>query len=174
MPPLKKSDASFPILHNRKLFRYTPRSQDIDAIETILKATGFFKPYEIDVGLELVYERLSKGLGSGYEFVLWDGKEGLVGYCCYGAIPCTLSSFDIYWIAVHPDFQKKGIGKRIYSETETRIQNLNGTRIYIETSQSKKYLLTRKFYESVGFERIALIKDFYGPGDGKVIYCKVL
>lgn len=155
-------------------FRYTPRPRDVAEVETVLKATGFFKSCEIGVGVELVNDRLSEGPGSGYEFVLLDGKESLAGYCCYGSIPCTASAFDIYWIAVHPDYQGKGMGRRIYNKTETRIQKMKGDRIYIETSQRRQYLPTRKFYENVGFERIALINDFYGPGDGKVIYCKIL
>ena len=156
------------------LFRYTPRPQDVAEVGTMLTAAGFFKPYEIEVGVALIKERLTKGPGSGYEFVFSDGAEGVAGYCCYGAIPCTESAFDIYWIAVHPDFQRKGMGRRIYNEAEMRIQKLKGTRIYIETSESEKYLPTRNFYKSVGFEHIALIEDFYGPGDGKVIFCKVL
>ena len=57
--------------------------------------------------LELVEERLAKGTASGYYFVLVDQEDRLAGYSCYGPIPGTVSSSDLYWIAVHPDFQIK-------------------------------------------------------------------
>lgn len=170
----KKNNVLLPEISNKNLFRHTPHHQDIANVEALLQTTDFFHPYEINVGAELVKERLAKGQNSGYEFVFFDGEEGLAGYSCYGVIPCTLSSYDIYWIAVHPDLQRKGLGRSIYCETEFLIQKAQGTRIYIETSQSEKYLPTRKFYKSVGFKNIALLKDFFAPGDGKVIYCKIL
>ncbi|RJP78579.1 MAG: N-acetyltransferase [Desulfobacteraceae bacterium] len=158
----------------KTIFRHEPCESDCHKIETLLAATGFFHSYEIDVAIELVNERLAKGTDSGYHFVLYDIDGFLAGYACYGATPCTLSSYDIYWIAVHPDFQKRGIGKNIYDETELLIQKAHGTRIYVDTSQSEKYLPTRKFYEHIGFQQAALLEDFFAPGDGKIIYCKVL
>ena len=158
-----------------ELFRHMPCSQDIQKVASLLQDTGFFHSYEIDVAIELVKEWLSKGPDSGYRFIFSDSKEGgcLAGYCCFGATPCTLSSYDIYWIAVHPDFQKTGLGTKIFCETEMLIQKARGTRIYIDTSQSEKYLPTRKFYEHVGFTQAALLEDFFAPGDGKIIYCKI-
>jgi ribosomal protein S18 acetylase RimI-like enzyme len=157
-----------------EVFRHTPCPQDIKKIAALLKDTGFFHSYEIDVATELIKEWLSKGPDSGYHFIFSDSKGSLAGYCCYGATPCTLSSYDIYWIAVHPDFQKKGLGKKIFCEAELLIRKAQGTRIYIDTSQSEKYIPTRKFYERVGFKQVALLEDFFAPGDGKIIYCKIL
>lgn len=156
------------------IFRNEPCKEDCKKIASLLTATGFFHNYEIDVAIELVNERLAKGPDSGYHFVLVEIQGRLAGYSCYGATPCTVSSYDIYWIAVHPDFQNMKIGKRLYDETEQLIQKAQGSRIYVDTSQSEKYLPTRKFYEHVGFQKAALLEDFFAPGDGKIIYCKVL
>lgn len=156
------------------VFRCEPLPQDIDAVRALLRKTGFFRPDEIDVALELIRERLAKGPVCGYAFVFLTFDGSLAGYCCYGPIPCTISSYDIYWIAVDPDCQGYGLGKTILREAQQRIQEETGTRIYIETSHSEKYLPTRRFYESNGFERKALLEDFFAPGDGKAIYCKIL
>jgi len=98
----------------------------------------------------------------------------LAGYACYGPIACTESGYDIYWIAVHPDYQGKGLGRRILKETERLIRESSGTRIYVETSQRVQYASTRAFYEDCGYRLEAVLADFYAAGDGKVVYCKSL
>ena len=39
------------------------------------------------------------------------GETVVVGYACYGPIACTVASYDLYWIAVDPQFQRHGIGQ---------------------------------------------------------------
>ncbi|MCX5752727.1 MAG: GNAT family N-acetyltransferase, partial [Candidatus Krumholzibacteria bacterium] len=80
----------------------------------------------------------------------------------------------LYWIAVHPEYQGRGLGKALMREAERRIRAAGGTRIYIDTSYKAQYEDTRAFYLSLGYELDALLKDFYSPGDDKVIYRKLL
>jgi D-alanine-D-alanine ligase len=151
-----------------------PAPLDIERIRNLVEITGFFSPEEVDVAGELVAERIAKGPESGYEFVMADHYGRLVGYTCFGPIPCTFSSYDLYWIAVHPDFQGRGLGGRLIMETEKRIKALGGTRIYLDTSQRVQYSGTRRFYESCGYRLETVLKDFYAAGDGKAIYVKSL
>jgi len=140
----------------------------------LVQATGFFTHAELQIAEELAQERLSRGSASGYHFVLAGQGDSLIGYACYGPIACTLSSYDIYWIAVQPELQGGGLGRRLIEKTERRIRENGGTRIYVETSQRAQYKGTRAFYNRLGYRREAVIPDFYAPGDGKVILCKVL
>jgi GNAT superfamily N-acetyltransferase len=151
-----------------------PAVKDPERIRFLIERTGFFHAEEVAVAVELVQERLARGDSSGYHFLMAEQYGRLVGYTCYGPIPCTRSSFDLYWIAVHPDFQRKGLGRRLIADTEALIGNAGGKRIYIDTSQHDHYTGTRAFYENCGYRMEAVLKDFYAPGDGKVIYCKVL
>ncbi|MBL6996511.1 GNAT family N-acetyltransferase, partial [Desulfobacula sp.] len=156
-------------------FRYDPNHSDTDAIRELVAATGFFYNHEVELAVELIKERLAKGEEeSGYHFLFYEFQGRLVGYTCYGLIPCTASSFDIYWIAVHPDFQHKGLGKSIIYETERLIQSIGGTRIYLDTAQSNQYQATRAFYQNCDYEQVSVLVDFYGPGESKVIYCKLV
>ena len=140
----------------------------------LVDLTGFFHPDEVDVAEELVVERLQKGEASGYSFIMADHYGRLAAYACFGPIPCTASSYDLYWIAVHPDFQGKGLGRRLLMEVERRVKAAGGSRIYVDTSQRVQYASTRAFYESLGYRLEAVLKDFYAIGDGKTIYCKSL
>lgn len=145
---------------------------DLNRIRNLVELTGFFHPDEIDIAVELLQERLLKGDASGYHFIMADYYGRLAGYACFGPIPCTKSSFDLYWIAVHPNFQERGLGRQLMREAENRIRQLGGTRIYVDTSQRDQYAGTRAFYVSCGYEVESVQKDFYAEGDGRVIYLK--
>lgn len=156
-------------------FRLDVRLGDIETVRDIVAATGYFSPSEIDVAVELVQDNLVKGAAeSGYYFLFAEHESRTIGYLCYGPIPCTISSYNLYWIAVHPDYQGRGLGKALMREAERLIRAAGGTRIYIDTSYKAQYEDTRAFYLSLGYELDALLKDFYSPGDDKVIYRKLL
>jgi GNAT superfamily N-acetyltransferase len=156
-------------------FRTEVRDEDRETVREIVEATGYFTPSEVPVAVELVQENLAKGaVASGYFFIFAEHGGRTIGYICYGPIPCTLSSYNLYWIAVHPDAQGKGLGKALMREVESRIRAVGGDRIYIDTSYKAQYEDTRGFYQSLGYGLDALLKDFYAPGDDKVIYRKIL
>jgi acetoin utilization deacetylase AcuC-like enzyme/predicted N-acetyltransferase YhbS len=159
---------------DRLSFRYEVRTEDRSRIREIVEATAVFNPAEIEMAVELADDRLAQGPASGYHFVFADYRESTIGYSCYGPIDGTVGSFDLYWIAVHPDSQGKGWGRDLLKETERRIRALGGTRIYIDTSNRPHYAETRAFYESGGYRLAALLDDFYAKGDAKTIYCKEL
>ena len=166
-PGMTKAGAPF-------TFRYEPRHSDREAIRGLAQATGFFHADEVEIAAELVDERLTKGPTSGYEFVLAERDGRVLGYSCFGPIPCTTASYDLYWIAVHPETQGQGLGRRLLDETERRVRQMGGTRVYAETSSRPQYLSTRAFYERTGYHLAEMLEDFYAPGDGRATYLKVL
>ena len=149
---------------------------DEASVRRIVGATGFFQPYEIEIAVELVRERLARGLASGYRFLFAESiaDASLVGYSCYGEIACTAGSFDLYWIAVDPTAQGHGLGRRLLAATEREIRSLQGRRIYIETSGRALYRSTQQFYLRCGYRLEAELADFYAAGDPKQIYVKAL
>ena len=160
------------LTNNSITLRYDVQEQDLATVRAIVESTGFFYPAEVDVAVELVQERLRKGEASGYFFAFAEIDGRTVGYSCYGPIACTASSFDIFWIAVHRDAQRHGMGKWLMSVTEELIFAQDGARIYVETSGREHYLPTRKFYDRCGYQQIAELPEFYGPQDSKIIYLK--
>jgi len=154
--------------------RYEVEEADIVRVREIVESTGFFHPPEVDVAVELVEERLRRGDASGYFFVFVECKGRVIAYACYGPIACTASRFDVYWVAVHKDLQKHGIGRWLMSLAEDLIRHQNGRRIYVETSGRPDYLPTRLFYDRCGYTAVAELPEFYADDDSKVIYLKVL
>jgi GNAT superfamily N-acetyltransferase len=158
-------------------WRSALRNEDARAVRALVAATGFFSDEEQDVAVELVDEALSRGKASGYEFVFADMPENpgrLIGYSCFGPIPATQSSFDLYWIAVAPGNQRDGLGSQLIRESE-RLAKLQGaTRMFVDTAGREQYGPTRAFYERMGYRKAAVLEDFYAPGDAKVIYARTL
>ncbi len=151
--------------------------EDPASVRCIIESSGFFSAPETEVAVELVQVRLFQGAGSGYHFLFADAEApigGTIGYSCFGPIPCTQASFDIYWIAVHNSYRGIGLGKSLLAESEAAIRRMGGRRIYVETSSRSQYQPTHIFYSRMGYLQQALIPDFYGPGDGKLIYLKEL
>lgn len=154
--------------------RTTLKPSDADAVHRLVAATGMFRPDEIDIADELIAESLQKGAAASYCFTLAESDGNVIGYACHGPTPCTVSTWDLYWIAVHPDAQGRGIGRLLLKHVEKQIAGAGGTRIYVDTSGRDAYTPTRAFYERTGYEKAATLPHFYAPNDAKVIYLKTL
>jgi len=155
-------------------WRSAVMAHDVGRVRGLVTSTGFFSAAEVDIAGELVAERLTKGIRSGYHFVLAERGPALVAYACYGPIDGTDGSFDLYWIAVSPEEQGKGLGAQVYARAEAAMRRAGAKRIYADTSSSDRYAPTRGFYQHRGFAEQARLPDFYGLGDSKIIYVKAL
>jgi GNAT superfamily N-acetyltransferase len=153
-------------------FRETVRATDPAVIRTIISPTGFFSDAEVDIAVELAGERLARGAASGYHFVFADRGRDTIGYTCYGPIPCTVRSFDMYWIAVTPAEHGRGVGTMLIEYTEARVRAVGGRILFIETSGRELYVPTHRFYERCGFTLDVRVQDFYAPGDDKLVFSK--
>lgn len=156
------------------VFRDRPVASDVEAVRRMAEGTGFFRPDEVDVAVELVEERLAKGETSGYYFWFADLDGRLAGYVCFGPIPCTIGSFDLYWIVVDKDRQGGGLGLRLSGMVADTVRKMGGRRLYVETAGKEQYRSTRAFYERAGYFTAAEMPDFYDVGDAKIIYQKNL
>jgi ribosomal protein S18 acetylase RimI-like enzyme len=150
------------------------RPEDREPLTRVLRETGFFNAQELEVALELVDDRLAHGAASHYRFLVLEDGRAVLGYACWGVIPGTQASADLYWIAVHPEQQRRGLGRALIEATESWMAQEGRVRVYLETSTRPQYEPTRAFYERCGYEIVAELPDFYAPGDGKAIFFKLL
>jgi ribosomal protein S18 acetylase RimI-like enzyme len=140
----------------------------------ILRAANVFRDEEIEVALE-VLDAYYAHPGQDYHAVgaFTPGGE-LLGYTVFGPTPCTLGTWDLYWIAVSPATQGTGVGTILLKEVEGRLTRSNARLLIIETSSRPPYDPTRAFYLKRGYREVARIHDFYEDGDHRVIYAKNL
>jgi ribosomal protein S18 acetylase RimI-like enzyme len=141
-------------------------------LEQIVRETGVFREDEVDVALELFDETFADM--SDYEFVGAFSGDRLVGYACFGSTPSTDRTYDLYWIAVHPDAQRSGVGAALMADVERQLEERRARLLVIETSSRADYASTRKFYRKHGYDEAARLCDFYAPGDDRVVLSKRL
>src|SRR5512140_3570239 len=122
------------------------RPGDAEAVGTLVRTTGFFSEEEERIASELVEERLAKGESSGYFFLFAEEEGRLLGYTCFGPIPGSVHSWDLYWIAVDPNGQGTGLGKNLMAASERIMAGRGARRVYADTSSRPQYEPTRAFY----------------------------
>ncbi len=90
----------------------------------------------------------------------------------------------IWYIFVHPDFQRRGIGTNLLRKAEAIMEREGALRFWALTGEEN--IKTQKFFEKNGYERITIqeMKRLLGGGgakrllrrmvywEGDVIYCK--
>lgn len=149
------------------------REQDGPAIVKIAERAGNFTPLEVATVQELWDAAQSQGsAASGYYFIVYREGERVGGFACYGPTSLTEGTYDLFWIAVDPDFRRRGLGRELMRWVEEKVARLGGHLLVVETSGSADYAPTRDFYLSCGYQAEATIRDFYGIGDDLVIFTK--
>ena len=97
------------------------------------------------------------------------------GFIIFGKTPLTQFCWDVYWLVVSPEFQRKGVGKKLLSRVLDHLV-MTGEKIIVrvETSTRKEYANARNFYVKMGFVEAGRIKDFYSREDDLIVFCRYL
>ena len=147
-------------------------ASDRGRIEEITRAVGLFREDEIPVALEVFDEAVRMSSSDAPYVALGADVDGrLAGWICWGPTPCTLGTYDLYWMAVDPSVQGSGIGTALIIEME-RVLAGTARLIVVETAGRPDYSATRAFYQARGYRATATIPEFYGPGDDQVVFVK--
>ena len=149
--------------------------EDKGPIRDMLEKSGAFTAEEIKTALELVDSYLQEPDQKDYELrTSLDADGRVVGYFCVGPTPLTHSTFDLYWILVHPSELRRGIGTQLLRHAEELVVNQGGKLLLAETSSRTGYDKTRSFYRKNRYSEVARIPDYYDTGDDLLIYGKYL
>ena len=89
-------------------------------------------------------------------FVVARREYHVVGYC---GMYCSFGEGEITNVAVSPDVQNQGIGKKIISGLLEIASEKNINRIVLEVRVSNDYAI--KLYKDFGFQKVGIRKGFY-------------
>ncbi|MDB4883208.1 MAG: hypothetical protein JWL95_1974 [Gemmatimonadetes bacterium] len=153
------------------------RLHDRARVAELLLSTKAFSRDEIAVALQLFDASVTDEVRTGaddaqvrdYEFSGAFDAERLIGYACTGPTPATDGTFDLYWLAVDPSSQGKGVGRALMREVERDLRSRGARLLLVETSSRPDYENTRAFYARCGFTEAARIRDFYAPADDRIM-----
>ena len=138
---------------------------DIPAIKGIIESTGLFPAAYLD-------DMFSNSNEPEFWLTYDVGEPVAVAYVV--PEPMTSGTYNLLLIAVHKRHQSDGIGQKIMSYVENRLRNEGARVLLVETSGTNEFTRTRNFYQLLGYENEARIRDYYDAGDDKVVFRKSL
>lgn len=150
------------------------KTTDRPGIEKLLGRIREFSKEELACALELCESAMKNGNNDeDYAFLCAEDETGsLVGFLCYGKTPLTRSAYDLYWVVTDPGRRRSGIGSSLLRHLEDTLKKKGASLLVAETSSLPAYAKARTFYIRQGFQEESRIRDFYAPGDDRLIYCK--
>jgi len=149
--------------------------EDRAAVAALVVSVENFNQAERDCALELIDMYLDDQDQADYRVeVAEDSASRVHGYACWGPVPLTKGTFDLYWIATHPGSRGLGFGRALIRHVEKQVLENRGRLLVVETSAKDSYAGTVKFYEDLGYEETSRVKDFYDVGDDRLIFLKKL
>lgn len=137
--------------------------KDLEAIIDIEKSSFPEYPYSIEVFKTLLKDYKKY-------FLVSKSKGRVIGYACGRIFREKIG--EIVSIAVAPDFRRKGIGRKLMLELESRFKNdgIKFTRLEVSVKNSDAI----KFYRSLGYEISKLTKSYYPNGSDALTMIKLL
>ena len=116
---------------------------------------------------------LSDYFDSNGEHIWLTGDDnGLVAAAYCAPERMTNGTWNLLFLAVHPQHQGQGRGTTMVRHVEALLAGRGAHLLLVETLAS--FDQARAFYRKCGYGEEACIRDFYGPGDDKIVYRKVL
>jgi ribosomal protein S18 acetylase RimI-like enzyme len=114
----------------------------------------------------------------GHSWLVATGVAGRVEGAAYVAPePFGDRVWNLYFLAAHPSRHRHGAGSALVTHVEETLRAEGDQRariLIVETSSSAAFEGARGFYANRGFEREAVIREFYGPGEDKIVFWKSL
>ncbi len=149
--------------------------EESGALVALAESTGVFNPGEAEALLGVVLEELHAGrLGNGHQAHVWASSVSApaMGWVYFAPTSNAQGIWDLWWIGVAPDCQRRGIGDELLRFVEDHVLAAGGRLLLIETSSLPAFDSVRRFYVKRGYAECGRVPDFYDIGDSKVIYFK--
>jgi len=146
---------------------------DLPSLKAVIDATELFHSDALD---DMVSFGTPPDPGNDpREFwLVHDDGDGIAAVAYSAPERMTTGTWNALLLAVHPDRQGQAIGTALMSHVEALLAARGERVLLVETSGAADFERTRGFYTRIGYEREALIREYYDVGDDKVVFRKVL
>ena len=147
--------------------------KDVPDLPAIVIASGLFESPQVEELTQMLEHHFSSAADSPAVW-LTDDDNGPVGVAYVAPEPMTTGTWNLYWIAVHPDHQRQGRGQALLNQVEQMLTQRDVRRLLSETSGTADFDYVRRFYRQNGYQEEARIREFYAAGVDKIVFRKVL
>jgi GNAT superfamily N-acetyltransferase len=103
-----------------------------------------------------------------------EGGDGLVGVAYYAVNVMSDETRNLYLTALHPKYQRAGIGSKLVKNVEEALIQHAGRILLIETSFLLKFEATKLFYSKYGFHYDERIGELHTAGEDKIVLWKLI
>lgn len=141
---------------------------DVPALCAVIDSTELFPGAMLD---EMIAPFLAGGATEDVYLTYADGS-GPRAIVYYAPERMTEGTYNLYLIAVDAALQSKGIGAALMAYVEKVLATAGHRILLVETSDLPEFQRTRNFYTRIGYTEEARIREFYGAGEGKVVFWK--
>ncbi|WP_421980741.1 GNAT family N-acetyltransferase [Roseibium sp.] len=145
-------------------------ANDIPSLQKIADSTGLFPP---DLLPEMMGGFLSEGDGNSLWLTCEENGEA-IAFCFASAETFAEGTWNMLALAVLPEKQGNGVGRAVVATLERLLQSGGNRVLIVDTSGTESFSGTRRFYLRCGYTQEARIRDFWGPGDDKIVFWKAL
>lgn len=142
------------------------RPDDIPALQAVIRGIGLFTPEEAYGFAGTIADHFAQ-LGQGHVWLLADKGQGAG---CLAPEAAGPGVWNLLFLGVLPQAQRRDVARAIVAHVERRLRAQSARMLLIDTSTEPPMAAARALYEALGYERMSLIPDCWGPGDGKLTF----
>ncbi len=157
-----------------RMFVTASLPSDRPAILAAARSVGVFNEEEVATVDELFEGYLRSPEKSGYNFLSCKDGDEVLGFVCWGPTSLSKGAVDLYWICSAQHAQGQGVAAALFREVEARARAVGRWLIVIWTSNRPDYEPARNFYQRVGCELAAQLRDFYDRGEDLCVFTRRL
>lgn len=148
--------------------------KDTEALMSLCKAIGLFQPNELEELSAMLSSYFAGNLQGEHKWLVDDENGQLVSVAYYAEESFAYRVFNLLLIGVHPDYQREGRGSQLLRYVEEELTAKDIRILIVETSGLKSFAGTRAFYLKNEYDEEARIREFYKPGEDKIVFRKAL
>lgn len=159
----------------RRVVRAATRA-DAAAIRALALDNEMFAPDEMG-DFDGMLEGYFDGTLPGHQWRVATVGDAVVAAAYVAPEPFADRVWNLYFIAVDRAQHGAGHGAALIAEVETDLRTKGDDQarvLIVETSSTDAFAGARAFYDRQGFTLEARVREFYGPGDDKVVFWKSL
>ena len=142
---------------------------DLPDLKVVIDGSGLFLSEMLDEMIAGFFNGEAKD-----DFWLTVDEAGPKAIAYYTPERMTQGTWNVLLIAVHPAYQGKGHGAALMQYIENALAARGERVLLVETSGLSSFERTRAFYDKIGYDREARIRDFYNAGEDKIVFRKAI
>ena len=146
--------------------------EDLPSITSIMELNSdVYSKNEISAAKEDIKEWTGVQNRKDNNYFVEVNPHKITGCAGYSKRYDTEGVYTFSWLAVHPDFKRKGVATDLYNLIEAQLTKLNARLIILNTGKGE---VNNFFYEKIGFKIGGIIPTYYHGKNDLVWYYKSL